>query len=273
MTEANSDGTDLRVLNRDPTRELFLASVDRIEPDEAQPRKHFDQSEIDGLADSLRQHGQLQPIGVVKSGKVGRFILSFGERRWRAAKQLGWTEIECVVVPQKHARLFAILENVHRTNLNPVEEADAVGELAASMTPGEISRTLSKPAQYVSDCLSIRRLPEDLLDEVRRGAIKTSHSILSRIGRISDRAEFDKAVAELRAGQLTTAELKRRTKEKRTEERSPVARPTPQIRPAAIRAITKTLSAVRTIKDRAPLKPKDRQALEALRMEIDELLR
>ena len=101
-------------------------AIDEIKPNENQPRKTFDQDKIAELADSIREHGVIQPIVVRPFGEFYEIVA--GERRWRAAREAGLKDLPCVVreLSDEENMLFAIIENMQREDLNPVEEAEGL---------------------------------------------------------------------------------------------------------------------------------------------------
>ncbi len=145
--------------------------IDRIRPDKSQPRRDFDAEALDDLAKSMGMVGQLQPIGVRCSGSD--WVVVYGERRLRAARQLGWKTINAIAYElpaQNMAMVLQACENLHRVDLGLAEYAEVVLRLKeAGMELGGISYALSKPERWVGNLLSIARDPvaRELMDEGR----------------------------------------------------------------------------------------------------------
>lgn len=153
--------------------------ISQIEPRSDQPRKSFDAESLASLADSIAVHGVLQPI-LVREAEGGYYQIIAGERRWRAAKMAGLTEIPVVVTEgdDKHAAQCAIVENVQRENLNPVEEAFAYKSLLEdyNMTQEEISATIGKSRSAVANSLRLLDLPEGALAMLSAGKFTAGHA-------------------------------------------------------------------------------------------------
>lgn len=149
-----------------------------IEPDRKQPRTSFDDDSISELAESLRIHGMLQPILVRPVNGVYKIVA--GERRWRAAVRAGLSEVPVVVreLSDVDAAQIALIENLQRESLNPVEEALGYQRLMKefSMTQEQIATKVSKSRSVVANSLRILTLPQKLIDYVRDGVISVGHA-------------------------------------------------------------------------------------------------
>ncbi len=156
-----------------------ILSITQIEPNRNQPRKEFDKEKIEALANSISQHGLIQPIVVVKT-KSGRYSIVAGERRWRAAKQAGQKEVPVVIreYSPKEAAQIALIENLQREDLNPVEEAYGYKALMEeySMTQEEVSRKIGKSRSAVANTIRLLGLEEKLLDYLKFGEISGGHA-------------------------------------------------------------------------------------------------
>ena len=151
----------------------------QIEPNRRQPRKDFDKEKIDALAESIAEHGLIQPIVVMES-KQGRYIIVAGERRWRAAKQAGLKEVPVVVreyTPEEAAEI-ALIENLQREDLNPVEEALGYKSLIEeyNMTQEEVSRKIGKSRSAVANTIRLLALEDKFLDYLKYGEISGGHA-------------------------------------------------------------------------------------------------
>ncbi|WP_228994702.1 ParB/RepB/Spo0J family partition protein [Streptomyces sp. DH8] len=149
--------------------------IDRIDRDPTQPREHFDQAKLDELTKSMRKLGQLQPITVVYIAATKRYRLIMGERRWRAAKAAGLTEMTALVLHGVHADprttlAMATAENVGRVDMTPIEEAKAFKRLEdAEYTIDEISEMVGKSAAYVGWRIDLLRLCDSAREALEKG--------------------------------------------------------------------------------------------------------
>lgn len=177
--------------------------ISDIEPNKSQPRTVFDEEAISTLADSIKEHGLLQPI-LVRPYKDGYQIVA-GERRWRACRLLGMTEIPAVVSEMTDIEVAqaAIVENLQRENLNPIEEAEGFKELADkyNMTQEEIAQKVGRSRSAITNALRLLTLPDEIVKMLSNGDITTGHAkaILA-----VDNAETQLMLAKQAAGGLIT---------------------------------------------------------------------
>ena len=146
----------------------------RIEPREEQPRTLFEQEKIDELADSIREHGVLSPL-MVRSVDGGYYQIIAGERRWRAARAAGLSEVPAriVVADDKTALELAMVENLQREDLSPIEEARGYKALMEefSMTQDEVAHRVSKSRPAVANALRLLTLPSEIMELVLRSEL------------------------------------------------------------------------------------------------------
>lgn len=158
-----------------------------IEPDKNQPRKAFDEDTIAQLAASIAEHGILQPIAV-RPAPTGGYRIIAGERRWRAARQAGLTEVPVVIreVTDEQAMELALIENLQREDLDPIEEAAGYQQLMerCNLTQEEAAKRLSRSRSAVANSLRLLNLPKWVVEQVKQGALSTGHAkvILSLSG-------------------------------------------------------------------------------------------
>lgn len=149
-----------------------------IDTNEDQPRKTFDKEKLEELAESLRLHGVVQPIVVRKIGE--RYSIIAGERRYRAARMAGLTTVPVVIrdMDEMQAREVALIENIQRENLNPIEEAAAIKSLMDlhDLTQEEVSKRISKSRPAVSNSVRLLSLPEEVQDMVKEGKLQAGHA-------------------------------------------------------------------------------------------------
>ena len=152
--------------------------LDSIVPGPMQPRTHFDEASLQSLADSIRSHGIVQPLLVRRRGDG--FELIAGERRWRAARLAGITRVPVVVkeVPDDSLLEIALIENIQRENLNPIEEAQAYKKLieTVGLTQEALASRVGRDRSYITNYLRLLRLPDDLQQMVKDGRLSTGHA-------------------------------------------------------------------------------------------------
>ncbi len=156
-----------------------MLSVADIEPNPEQPRRHFDPKHLEELASSIKLHGVLQPIVVRRGTESNRYELIVGERRWRATKQAGFETIPAVIADiETRDRLeLAIIENVQRHDLNPVELAHAYRALAdTGTTQEEIGQRVSKDRSSIANHLRLLELSRDLQEDLEEGRLSMGHA-------------------------------------------------------------------------------------------------
>lgn len=143
------------------------------------PRKHFDESELQDLAASIRQHGIVQPV-VVRTIEPSRYEIIAGERRWRAAQLAGFTEIPVIIrdVDDRTALELAIVENVQRSDLNPLEEALGYEQLIAEhgYTQNDLGEIIGKSRSHVANSLRLLKLPDPVRDMLSQGSLSAGHA-------------------------------------------------------------------------------------------------
>lgn len=150
-----------------------------VEPDPAQPRKTFAESTLYELAASISEHGLLQPIAV-RPRAAGGYTIIAGERRWRAARMAGLTEVPVIIkdVTDEQAMELALVENLQREDLDPVEEAAGIRELMdrCGLTQEQAAAKLGKSRPALTNSLRLLNLPKDALELLKTGAISAGHA-------------------------------------------------------------------------------------------------
>ncbi|MBB4614615.1 ParB/RepB/Spo0J family partition protein [Novosphingobium taihuense] len=158
---------------------LALLMVASIEPHPDQPRRHFDEDALEELAQSIAARGVIQPV-VVRPIAGGRYQLVAGERRWRAAQKAQVHEIPAIVrkLDDRDVAALALIENLQREDLNPVEEARAYQRLADSegLTQNDIAKFVDKSRSHVANMMRLLGLPDDVLDMVVRSELSMGHA-------------------------------------------------------------------------------------------------
>lgn len=156
-----------------------LVPIEFINRNPKNPRRYFDESELHDLASSIRQHGIVQPV-VVRTVSADRYEIIAGERRWRAAQLAGLIEIPVIVrdVDDKTALEIAIVENVQRADLNPLEEALGYEQLIAEhgYTQNDLGEIIGKSRSHVANSLRLLKLPEQVRDMLAGGSLSAGHA-------------------------------------------------------------------------------------------------
>ena len=156
-----------------------LLPVYKVEPNADQPRRDFDEVELQQLADSISVHGVIQPL-TVRELPTGYYQIIAGERRWRAARMANLSEIPAVVVEadDKKAMELALIENLQRQDLNPVEEALGYQSLIADygLTQEDTAARVGKSRPAVANALRLLQLPQNVLEMVRNGKLSAGHA-------------------------------------------------------------------------------------------------
>lgn len=163
----------------DSTEGSVSVKISEIEPNRDQPRKEFDSEALSELADSISQHGVLQPL-LLRPLLTGGYRIVAGERRWRAARMAGLTEVPAVVreMSDTEEMLFALIENLQREDLTPLEEARGYLTLieAQDFTQEEVSQAVGKSRPAITNALRLLNLPEDIQQMLENGEITAGHA-------------------------------------------------------------------------------------------------
>ena len=199
-----------------------------IEPNREQPRKDFDEKALSELADSIREHGVLQPL-LVRPLKDGRYQLIAGERRWRASRMAGLTEVPVIVrdLDDQAAMELALIENLQRTDLNIMEEAAGYRELMEryGMTQEVVAKRVGKSRPAVANALRMLALPEATAKLVREGKLTAGHA-RALLG-LPDPAEIDPLAERVLAEGLSVRETERLVADRKV---SPEKKPQPAVK-------------------------------------------
>jgi len=157
---------------------LLYCGIEEIVPNRSQPRKHFDESRLQELAESIKEKGILEPL-IVRRIEQG-YELIVGERRWRAAQKAGLKEVPVLVkeAEGREALELSLIENLQRENLNPIEEADAFKRLAEefNITQGELATRLGKDRTTITNALRLLKLPVEVRNQLLQNRITSGHA-------------------------------------------------------------------------------------------------
>lgn len=161
------------------TRSSLLLPISQVESCSTQPRKQFDPDALADLADSIRRHGIIQPLTVRKLSS-GYYQIIAGERRWRAARMAGLSQVPCVVIEadDRKAMELAMIENLQREDLNPMEEAEGFQSLMdrCSLTQEEAAQAVGKSRSAVANALRLLHLPQAVRAMVEDGQLSAGHA-------------------------------------------------------------------------------------------------
>ncbi len=210
--------------------------ISSIEPRRDQPRKNFDREALEALADSIATHGVLQPIIVRENEKMsGTYEIIAGERRWRASQMAGLSEIPAIVFDgdELKAAQVALVENIQREDLNPVEEAFGYSALIEryGLTQEQVAKQVGKSRSAVANTLRLVDLPDEVLEMLKDGELSAGHA------RALLALDDDDAIVEL-ANKVVEKEMSvrevenavKRVKEKEDTEEDNTPKPTSQVK-------------------------------------------
>ena len=181
--------------------EIVFLDINDIKPNANQPRKDFNEEKIEELARSIEIHGVIQPIMVRPFGKGYEIVA--GERRWRAARKAGLKKIPAIIreLDEQQNMLIAIIENMQREDLNPIEEALALDEMIRTygLTQEEISHSVGKSRPYITNALRLLKLPDEVRSMVSSGALSGGHA-RAIVGLSSDEDKINAAKKTVELG-------------------------------------------------------------------------
>lgn len=176
LSSAASSGTEAAEAAGEELREL---SVESLQPGKHQPRRHFDAAALESLADSIRAQGIVQPI-VARPAGTNRYEIVAGERRWRAAQQVGLKTVPVVVRSFDDRTVMAVglVENIQRADLNPLEEAEALHKLIkdCGLTHEKAAAAVGRSRAHITNLLRVMELHEDVQALVRNGHLSLGHA-------------------------------------------------------------------------------------------------
>lgn len=170
IPEEDYNTSDKKIINK--------VSINLIKANSKQPRKYFDEDKLLKLADSIREHGVIQPIILKQQDK--NYIVIAGERRWRAAKSIGLKEIPAIImedVDDLNVLELSLIENIQREDLNPIEEANAYKKLLEdfNLTQDELSKKIGKSRTAITNCIRLLNLDERVQEYLMEGLITEGH--------------------------------------------------------------------------------------------------
>lgn len=206
----------------DVSGSLMQLRVSDVEPNKDQPREKFDEQALAELADSIREHGVLQPI-VVRAIPGGSYQIIAGERRWRACRIAEITEIPAVIIEAEDSKVMelALIENLQRQDLSILEEAQGYKTLMENyrMTQEQVAKRVGKSRPVVANAMRLLSLPPRVLDELMQGEISPGHARV--LAGIEDEDRVDALLSRIITEGLTVRQLEKLSKEEPTKEPKP----------------------------------------------------
>ena len=183
--------------------------LSEIEPNKGQPRKQFDKEALQQLADSISEHGVIQPL-IVRSMPNGGYQIIAGERRWRAAKMAGLSEIPVVIrddLSEEQAMQIAMIENLQRENLNPIEEALGYKELLdkTGITQDKLAKVLGKARSSITNSLGLLTMPNAVQELLKNGSLSVGHC--KALKKIKDEAVMIELANKTAKGELSVRQV------------------------------------------------------------------
>ncbi len=199
---------------------LRTSAIEQIDPNPTQPRKQFDADQLDELAASIREHGVLQPVVVRRVGD--RYQLVAGERRWRATAKAGLHEIPVLIkeLADDAALAVALVENVQRQDLDPIEEAEAYHLLVSehALSHEELARVVWTSRAAISNSLRLLQLPSPVLARLATGELTAGHA--RALMTLKDPAAMERFADEIVRQRLSVRDAERRARAQKTNEAS-----------------------------------------------------
>ncbi len=175
----SGDDTKAKKVVKEVIKEVDTVDINKIEPNNNQPRKNFNEDKIHELAESIKQHGLIEPL-IVQKGKKGFYTIIAGERRWRAAREAGIKEIPVMVKEYSDQQVMeiALIENIQREDLNAIEEAEAYERLIKdfNLKQDEVAERVSKSRVAITNSLRLLKLDPRVREMIIEDKIKSGHA-------------------------------------------------------------------------------------------------
>ena len=209
----NFENLEKSIIDETSTKDIKEIPIDQIRSNPYQPRKTFDEESLNELAQSIKEHGVVQPIIVKKA--IKGYELIAGERRTRASKIVGLKTIPAIIrdFDDEEMMEIALIENIQRENLNPIEEAIAYDNVlkATNMTQEELASKFGKSRTYITNMLGILKLPEETKKLVTQGKLSASHA--RNLSKLKDDDEIKKLTKRILDEDLNIRDLEKITKQ------------------------------------------------------------
>lgn len=217
------DNTKTKQVVKEVVKEVDTIDINKIEPNNNQPRKNFNEDKIHELAESIKQHGLIEPL-IVQKGKKGFYTIIAGERRWRAAREAGVKEIPVVVKDYSDQQVMeiALIENIQREDLNAIEEAEAYDQLIRdfNLKQDEVAERVSKSRVAITNSLRLLKLDERVREMIIEDKIKSGHA-RALLG-VSDGDEQYKLAVMIFDNSMSVRETEKMVKKYLADKKKPV---------------------------------------------------
>ena len=205
------DNFEKRIVNETKESDIVEIPLNEIRSNPYQPRKEFDEESLNEFAESIKEHGVIQPIIVKKS--IKGYELIAGERRTRASKIAGKTTIPAIIreISDQEMMEIALIENIQRQDLNPIEEAEAFAKIieTSGITQDEAAKKFGKSRSYITNLVGLLRLPEKTIELVRDGKITMGHARV--LSKLEDPDQIDEIAKEIINKGLSVRETEKLT--------------------------------------------------------------
>lgn len=260
--------------------ESVKLSINEIEPNREQPRKTFEPESLSELSESIKEHGVLQPL-LVRPMPDGSYRLVAGERRYRAARMAGLTEVPVTVreMTDEEESIFALIENLQREDLNAIEEAEGIKTLIDTfgLTQEEAAKRVGKSRTAVTNTLRLLNLPEDILQLVKESKISMGHA--RALLAVEDKTEASRIAQMVVKDGISVREVERLAKRDKKDRKSPEKRVKKrdkyydEVEIALSNALSRKVKVFVSSGSKGTLEIEffSKQDLEKLAMQIDEL--
>lgn len=219
----SGDNTKTKQVVKEVVKEVDTIDINKIEPNNNQPRKNFNEDKIHELAESIKQHGLIEPL-IVQKGKKGFYTIIAGERRWRAAREAGVKEIPVVVKDYSDQQVMeiALIENIQREDLNAIEEAEAYDRLIRdfNLKQDEVAERVSKSRVAITNSLRLLKLDERVREMIIEDKIKSGHA-RALLG-VSDGDEQYKLAVMIFDNSMSVRETEKMVKKYLADKKKPV---------------------------------------------------
>lgn len=196
---------------------ILYVDINNIKPNTTQPRKSFDEEKLEELASSIERHGLIQPIVLRQSGKGYEIVA--GERRWRAARIVGLKEVPCIVkeLTDEENMLLAIIENMQREDLNPIEEAEGLKQMIDTygLTQEQVSYSVGKSRPYITNSLRLLKLPSKVQELTAEGKLTTGHA--RAIASVKEQSRQIELAVKAAEGGLSVRQIEKLAKENKKQ--------------------------------------------------------
>lgn len=180
FSNSEIDTQEISVTKKEESEEKGISFIDinEIKPNQNQPRKSFNEEKLEELAASIIENGLIQPVILRKADKGYEIVA--GERRWRACRKAGLKEIPCIIreFTDEQNMLIAIIENMQREDLNPIEEAEGLNQMIVNfgMTQEQVSKSVGKSRPYITNALRLLKLPSEIREMLLKNQLSAGHA-------------------------------------------------------------------------------------------------